>query len=455
MVVTIPTEEELKELSTIAVPEKPDPNEQRDLEAEARREDIAAHLETLEPEERAKLEAQEKDGKTLTPALIRKRRKKAENQEERKKKRLERLERKQERLAEIKETLEANLDEDTEKTKIKAIEKKKKRKMDSVPESVPDKDEQYEDEKPKGRDWTLSIGLPGSILDNAQSPELRTYLAGQIARAAVVFNVDEIVIFDESGDHQDDTTGEFSGVKKKGNPNQTLGRILQYLECPQYLRKDLFPVHKDLKNAGLLNPLDSPHHLRATEISQYREGVVQDRPSAKKKGKGSWVSCGIEQDVRVEKEVPAFSRVTVRLDDEQREDGRYLTGKLVTAAQVREESGTYWGYQVRLAGSLGQVFMHSPWDDNYDLIIGTSERGTSVKKVKPQKFKHVMVVFGGVKGLEHSFSQDPELKENGIENVTDMFDMWVNTCPSQGSRTIRTEEAILVSLSALSPALFG
>lgn len=27
---------------------------------------------------------------------------------------------------------------------------------------------------------TLSIALPGSILDNAQSPELRTYLAGQV-----------------------------------------------------------------------------------------------------------------------------------------------------------------------------------------------------------------------------------------------------------------------------------
>jgi predicted SPOUT superfamily RNA methylase MTH1 len=26
----------------------------------------------------------------------------------------------------------------------------------------------------------VSIALPGSILDNAQSPELRTYLAGQV-----------------------------------------------------------------------------------------------------------------------------------------------------------------------------------------------------------------------------------------------------------------------------------
>jgi hypothetical protein len=39
---------------------------------------------------------------------------------------------------------------------------------------------------------TLSIAVPGSILDNAQSQELRTYLAGQIARAACVFKIDEV-----------------------------------------------------------------------------------------------------------------------------------------------------------------------------------------------------------------------------------------------------------------------
>lgn len=39
---------------------------------------------------------------------------------------------------------------------------------------------------------TLSIAVPGSILDNAQSPELRTYLAGQIARAACIFKIDEV-----------------------------------------------------------------------------------------------------------------------------------------------------------------------------------------------------------------------------------------------------------------------
>lgn len=51
-----------------------------------------------------------------------------------------------------------------------------------------------------GRAYTVSVALPGSVLDNAQSTELRTYLAGQIARACVVFCVDEIVVFDEQGE---------------------------------------------------------------------------------------------------------------------------------------------------------------------------------------------------------------------------------------------------------------
>ena len=48
-----------------------------------------------------------------------------------------------------------------------------------------------------GRAYTVSVALPGSIVENAQSAELRTILAGQVARALVIFNVDEVVVFDE------------------------------------------------------------------------------------------------------------------------------------------------------------------------------------------------------------------------------------------------------------------
>lgn len=65
-----------------------------------------------------------------------------------------------------------------------------------------------------------------------------------------------------------------------------------------------------MKYAGLLNPLDTPHHLRQSEFSQYREGVILDRPASQKKGKGSWVNCGIDKDVRVDLNAPAGQRVT-------------------------------------------------------------------------------------------------------------------------------------------------
>jgi len=44
---------------------------------------------------------------------------------------------------------------------------------------------------------TLSIAVSAAIIQNAQTLEAATALAGQIARAAAVFRVDEVVIFDE------------------------------------------------------------------------------------------------------------------------------------------------------------------------------------------------------------------------------------------------------------------
>lgn len=120
---------------------------------------------------------------------------------------------------------------------------------------------------------TISIAVPGSVLENAQSAELRTYLAGQIARAACVFKVDEVVVFDDYADAANARKGtlqDSEGTKTIRHCCVQLGRILQYLECPQYLRKFFFPIHNDLKYVGLLNPLDAPHHLRQDNEFPYR-----------------------------------------------------------------------------------------------------------------------------------------------------------------------------------------
>ena len=93
---------------------------------------------------------------------------------------------------------------------------------------------------------------------NAQSPELRSRLVGHIARAAAIFNVDEIVIFRE-GKHARqaaarEAAGQFSGSsysrgkfskgissydEVEGNEGEAfdedafIARVLQYLETPQ------------------------------------------------------------------------------------------------------------------------------------------------------------------------------------------------------------------------------
>lgn len=83
--------------------------------------------------------------------------------------------------------------------------------------------------------------------------------------------------------------------------------------------------------------------------------------------------------------------------------------------------------------------------EGYDLTVGTSERGRVVEGGKGpirQAFKHLLVCFGGPSGLEAAWTA-----ERGEGQVESLFDDWINTCPSQGSRTIRTEEALLISLS--------
>ncbi|CAG7719894.1 unnamed protein product [Allacma fusca] len=293
------------------------------------------------------------------------------------------------------------------------------------------------EETSKGREYTVSIAVAGSILDNAQSPALRAYLAGQIARAAAIFSVDEIIVFDDSGG-------------KSTTACEQMARILQFLECPQYLRKYLFAIHPDLQFAGVISPLDVPHHLRKHEILPYREGVVSNRPL--RDGKGSYIFIGLEKDARVDKILPENTRVTVKLDKPElmlTVKGK-LTGRLVSPSLPRREAGIYWGYSVRIATSLHGVFSQSIFREGYDVTIGTSEKGSPVSDLKIPQFKHLLVVFGGVEGLEYAFDND---EASLGEDVSELFHNYINTCPSQGSRTIRTEEAILISLAALVPAI--
>lgn len=310
--------------------------------------------------------------------------------------------------------------------------------------------------------------------------------------------MDEVVVFDDdeyhtsSDEENNSNEGEYGlGIHGRrheytaySDPSHFLAHLLSYLETPPYLRKHLFPMHPNLRTAGLLPSLDMPHHLRANEWCDFREGIVvssaaeqrRNRPSNPRNKRhtkkrpysasseddsddayhapvaqpGTVVDTGLAQKVTVpDVGLPERTRVTVRLHH----DG----AQSVHPSAPRAEAGYYWGYYVRRCRSLSAVFTECPFDGGYDLSFGTSERGAPVHRVLHEesgsipRYKHMLVVFGGVAGIEAAIRNDPRLQEMEVRpaEADKLFDYWVNFLPGQGSRTIRTEEAVWLGLTSL------
>lgn len=87
-----------------------------------------------------------------------------------------------------------------------------------------------------------------------------------------------------------------------------------------------------------------------------------------------------------------------------------------------------------MAKSLSDIFTGSPYEDGYDLTIGTSDRGESVHGVEREslKFNHALVVYGGLQGLEAALDSDEKLD---VDEPSLLFDQYLNIAPGQGKQT--------------------
>ncbi|KAK5976827.1 hypothetical protein GCK32_004047 [Trichostrongylus colubriformis] len=267
--------------------------------------------------------------------------------------------------------------------------------------------------KKKGAKFSISIAVPGSFLNNGQSPELRTYMSGQIARAATLFCVDDVIVYDETCKMTQENVDAYWSGKWRGDvaPSDSnfeacfhLARILEYVECPQYLRKYLFPFQKPLKYAGLLNPLDAHHHLRSDDISiPFREGVELE----------------LEEKIHL----PAATRVTVEITNLGENSKRYR-GKLSSARKVREKTGKR----------------------KFDVIIGTSPRGEPVTDMFLNTLNdiRVLLVFGGVSGVDAALEAEEALTETRAEEAFDRLIVFLRD----------NFHVLLVAPTAISSAVF-
>jgi len=127
-------------------------------------------------------------------------------------------------------------------------------------------------------------------------------------------------------------------------------------------------------------------------------------------------------------------------------------GQLLPPRAPKPYEGLYWGYNVRIADSLGAVWSESPYKGGYDVSMGTSEKGENIQNpnFRVPRFKHLLIVFGGFEGIEKCMANDPRTKS---KTTAELFTKYINVLPTQGVQSVRTEEALSCALAALNKNL--
>ncbi|MEM2841845.1 MAG: putative RNA uridine N3 methyltransferase, partial [Thermoproteota archaeon] len=252
----------------------------------------------------------------------------------------------------------------------------------------------------------------------------------QIARVATIFRVDKILIY----------LDELS--KSSFRCQSLMSKHLKYLALPQYLRRRVFPRDSSLKYVGVMPPLRAPSHSVPRKMSECKPGDLRFGFLVKH-GSSLMLEAGLEKPLVVQGERARPNEVAlVRILDPERG-----TCEVVKKEDVR----LYLNYEVMTPHKrLGELLLKKA--ASY-LRIGTSRLGVSVFDIerdlmaKVKVSRRVLVAFGSPKeGLHQILSREGYRCE-------DFFDFLINTAPLQGAVTIRTEEAVAISLATLNKML--
>lgn len=251
--------------------------------------------------------------------------------------------------------------------------------------------------------------IPSSLTEQEPDPRVRTFKVGMVGRAAAMFGVREVVVYTEA----------------TYNDARFIETVLRYQECPPYLRKRLFKLAPELQYAGVLPPLNTPAHLvpREARVGDVREAVA-DR---------GVVQMGTTKPARAMRPLPDGERVSVRVAADL---GREY------AVVPNDDPAYHGGHAVRRADSLAQALQ------GYDTCVLTSKAGEPAAKAPVEKLRGRVAIAFGPPGL----SVEEVLQR---EHAEVRWDLALNAVPGQGTETVRTEEAVLMSLAALAAVAPG
>ena len=272
----------------------------------------------------------------------------------------------------------------------------------------------------------VSILLPASVIGVSEDLRVKTFRAGLVGRAAAIFMVDEIVIYL-------DEHGAGSLVNQR-----VFSKLLRYMVVPQYLRRIVFEKEEELRFVGLLPPLKIPSHTVPASIKQVEPGSFRLAAVVKAGRSRLVLEAGLERALLAPAPEPPLEArvgdvVLARVEDPSR-----LSAEIVDPG----ESPFYLGYRVSTPRkTLGEFLMGVE-----AVKIGTSKYGEPAWR-RLGELKNllsgggrIMVAFGSPStGLREILARE------GMR-IEDVFSIVVNTVGEQGVETVRTEEALYITL---------
>jgi predicted SPOUT superfamily RNA methylase MTH1 len=271
----------------------------------------------------------------------------------------------------------------------------------------------------------LTIAIPASIISDTPHLREKTSKIGLIARTAAIFRVHEIILYPDST-----YANQIQDLK-------LIAKLLNYIETPQYLRKNLYKIEPDLQYAGILPPLRTPHHPnsgknRDLKVGEYREGLILNQTK-----EGLIVDIGTQNTALLrELHFSVGERLTVQV---------ITNGDRIEVQAVNSDFiPSYWGFRVKVEN---KTFGHMLQTEQFNLVISTARIADKFMDVANKIEKHwnrserVLIAFGAPSRGLHEIVKDEGLR---LEDISDFV---VNTIPQQGTATVRTEEALLATLA--------